>query len=130
MLKEKSVPKVEARIKDLIKRMTLEEKIAQLSSVPCKFDFKPQLSLLETGKFSKKKARQILSKGMGHITRLMGGTLDITGPRQAAKIANEIQRFLIEETRLGIPVIIHEECLSGFMAYGVRYKDVTCRTIS
>ncbi len=118
MVKEKSVQEVEIRIKDLLKRMTIEEKIAQLGSAPCKLDFIPQLSLLEKGKFSKKKAKQVLNKGMGHITRLMGGTRDITSPREAAKIANEIQRFLIEETRLGIPVIIHEECLTGFMAYG------------
>jgi beta-glucosidase len=118
MPKKNIVLNVETKVKNLIHRMTLEEKIAQLGSVPCKFDFIPQLSLLENGKFSKEKANQILNKGMGQITRLMGGTRDITSPREAAKIANEIQRFLVEETRLGIPVIIHEECLSGFMAYG------------
>lgn len=118
MSKGNAVSNVETKVRNLLQRMTLEEKIAQLGSVPCKFDFIPHLGLLEIGKFSEEKARQILNKGMGQITRLMGGTRDITSPREAAKIANEIQRFLIEETRLGIPVIIHEECLSGFMAYG------------
>ena len=33
-----------------------------------------------------------------------------------ARLANEIQRFLIEETRLGIPAIIHEETLHGLLA--------------
>jgi len=118
MPKGNAVPNVETKVRNLLERMTLEEKIAQLGSVPCKFDFIPHLGLLEIGKFSEEKAKQILNEGMGQITRLMGGTRDITSPREAAKIANEIQRFLIEETRLGIPVIIHEECLSGFMAYG------------
>jgi len=39
-------------------------------------------------------------------------------PKEAAQLANEIQRFLVEETRLGIPAIVHEECLSGLMARG------------
>jgi len=118
MLERKITLSVEARVKDLLRRMTLEEKIAQLGSTPCKLDFLPHLRLLENGKFSIEKAKQILGKGMGQITRLMGGTREITNPKEATKIANEIQRFLIEETRLSIPVIIHEECLSGFMAYG------------
>ncbi len=36
--------------------------------------------------------------------------------RGVAELANEIQRFLVEETRLGIPAIIHEECLHGLLA--------------
>jgi beta-glucosidase len=118
MLKEKPVLDVEVRIKNLLKRMTIEEKIAQLGSVPSDWSSFPQLSLFENGKFSNEKAKKVLKKGMGQITRLMGGTRDITSPKEAAKLANKIQRFLIEETRLGIPVIIHEECLSGFLAYG------------
>jgi len=118
MPERKTNPSVEARVEDLLQRMTLEEKIAQLGSAPCKLDFLPRLSLLENGRLSIEKAKQILGKGIGQITRLMGGTREITSPKVAVKIANDIQRFLIERSRLGIPVIIHEECLSGFMAYG------------
>ena len=102
---------IDVKVRDLLRRMTLEEKIAQLGSIPGR-------NLLEDGKFSREKAEQLLKNGIGQITRVSGGTHDVTSPEKAALIANEIQRFLKEETRLGIPAIIHEECLSGFMAYG------------
>ncbi|HFC49406.1 MAG TPA: beta-glucosidase, partial [Thermofilum sp.] len=88
--------------------MTLDEKIAQLGTVEIK-----QL-VDENNRFSLDRARELLINGIGQITRISGG-LEV-GPREAARLANDIQRFLIEETRLGIPAIIHEECLSGFMA--------------
>ncbi|MBS7639363.1 MAG: glycoside hydrolase family 3 N-terminal domain-containing protein [Candidatus Bathyarchaeia archaeon] len=108
---------LEFRVRELIRRMTLEEKIAQLGSIPAS-------ELLEGGKFSREKASKLIGKGIGQITRLAGRLLEPgvpEGPREPSKIAaiaNEIQRFLVEETRLGIPAIIHEECLSGLMAYG------------
>jgi len=102
---------IEAKVKALLKDMTIEEKIAQLGSIPGR-------NLLEDGKFSQEKAKDLLKNGIGQVTRISGGARDVTDPKQAATIANEIQRFLKEETRLGIPAIIHEECLSGFMAYG------------
>jgi len=108
---ENSRSEIEARVKNLLRRMTLEEKIAQLGSIRGS-------QLVENRKFSKERAKQLLSKGIGQITRISGGIREITNPEEAAQIANDIQRFLIEETRLGIPAIIHEECLSGFMAYG------------
>jgi beta-glucosidase len=39
-------------------------------------------------------------------------------PEQVAQIVNDIQSFLIQHTRLGIPAMVHEECCSGFMARG------------
>ncbi|MCD6470733.1 glycoside hydrolase family 3 C-terminal domain-containing protein [Candidatus Bathyarchaeota archaeon] len=91
--------------------MSIEEKIAQLGSIPAS-------ELLENGKFSREKARELIGRGIGQITRLAGGRGNPKDPAQIAALANEIQRFLVEETRLGIPAIIHEECLSGFMAHG------------
>ena len=38
--------------------------------------------------------------------------------KEGAEFANKIQKFVVEETRLGIPVIIHDECLHGCMAKG------------
>ena len=118
MPKKTPASDVETKVKDLLQRMTLEEKVAQLGSAACKLDSIASPSLLENGKFSKQKAEQILAQGIGQITRLMGGTTVLRNPREAAEIANEIQRFLVEETRLGIPATIHEECLSGYMVYG------------
>lgn len=98
---------LEKRVKDLISKMTLEEKIAQLGSIQGTY-------FIEDGKLSKDKMKELLKNGIGQITRLAGGK--DREPEKVAEFANEIQRFLIEETRLGIPAIIHEECLSGFMA--------------
>lgn len=97
-------------IQKLLSKMTIEEKIAQLRSVWI-------YELLEEGgKFSEEKARQLLRYGIGQITRLAGASF--LSPKEVAKIANKIQHFLIKNTRLGIPAIIHEECLSGYMAKG------------
>ncbi len=98
-----------ALVDELLAKMTLEEKVAQLGSVGVR-------ELLEDGKFSPEKARQLLANGIGQITRPAGWS-DLP-PDQAASLANEIQRFLKEETRLGIPAIMHEECLTGLMARG------------
>jgi len=102
---------VECRVRDLVNKMTLEEKVAQLCSVPSS-------ELLEGGEFSCEKARRLIGKGIGQVTRLAGSPASPRDPSKIAAIANDIQRFLVEETRLGIPAIIHEECLSGLMAFG------------
>ena len=58
--------------------------------------------------------RQLLAHGIGHITRIGGASsLRAAG---AADLANQIQRHLVEHTRLGIPAIVHEEICSGLMA--------------
>ena len=57
-----------------------------------------------------------LGLGVGQITRIAGsGNLT---PLEAAKAYNQIQKFLVEQTRLAIPAINHEECCSGLMALG------------
>jgi beta-glucosidase len=100
---------VTERVDDLVSRMTLEEKIAQLGSYWV-------FQLLNGTTFSPQKAAALVPHGVGHITRL-GGASNLQPP-ELATLANEIQRFLIENTRLGIPAVIHEECCSGYMARG------------
>ncbi|MDR1513977.1 MAG: glycoside hydrolase family 3 C-terminal domain-containing protein [Propionibacteriaceae bacterium] len=59
---------------------------------------------------------QAAKHGLGHVTRVFG-----TRPVEVAKGVAELveyQRFLVEETRLGIPAIVHEECLAGLTALG------------
>lgn len=102
---------VNNKVKSLVKQMSIEEKIAQLGSIPAS-------ELLENGKFSREKALNLIGKGIGQITRLAGSRESPRDPASIATAANSIQRFLMEETRLGIPAIIHEECLSGLMSYG------------
>lgn len=99
----------EGRLKSLISQMTLDEKLAQLYSY---WIYELQTDgQIDHGKISDK-----LSCGIGQISRMAGASaLD---PRSAARTANTLQKFLIEETRLGIPAIIHEECCAGAMARG------------
>ena len=99
----------ESKVRDLIRSMTLEEKVAQLGSIPV-------MDLLEDGNLSIEKAKKLLKNGIGQITRIAGTREREIEPKDAAEIGNSIQKFLLEETRLKVPAIIHEECLSGFMA--------------
>jgi len=86
--------------------MTIEEKVAQLGSAnPSHF--------IEDETLDRDGVEAQLSDGIGHLTRTAGeGDLD---PKRAALLTNQLQEYLIEETRLGIPAIPHEECLSGYM---------------
>lgn len=89
--------------------MTLEEKLAQLGSAWV-------FQMLSGNEFSPERAREICQHGLGQVTRLAGAS-SLT-PEEAARVANQIQRALINETRLGIPAIVHEEICSGVMARG------------
>jgi beta-glucosidase len=100
---------VEDRVADLIGRMTLTEKVAQLGSIWA-------FELVATAGVERERLAALLAEGIGEITRLAGSTS--LQPAEVAAAANEIQRFLVEETRLGIPAIIHEECLHGLLARG------------
>ena len=100
---------IEERVRTLVTKMTLDEKIAQIGSY-WMFD------LQTGGELDWAKASGKLRSGIGQITRLAGAsTLD---PLEAAKASNRIQRFLVEETRLGIPAIFHEECCLGPLVTG------------
>ena len=100
---------VHERVDDLLSRMTLEEKIAQLGSYWV-------YELLTSNTFDTAKAQTLMSKGVGQITRV-GGASNVR-PAESAALTNQIQKYLIETTRLGIPAVIHEECCSGYMARG------------
>lgn len=99
---------VDLRVRELLSRMSLEEKVAQLVAVPIE-------ALVENGRFSEEKAREILGHGIGEVTRVGGSRLGFK-PREAAALVNQIQSFLVNRTRLGIPAIVHEESLTGLMA--------------
>jgi beta-glucosidase len=100
---------IDDRVTYLLEHMTLDEKIAQLGSYWA-------YELLDGVVFAPAKAEKLLQHGIGHITRL-GGATNVS-PSQSAQLANTIQKHLVENTRLGIPAVIHEECCSGLMARG------------
>jgi len=97
-------------IDQLFSQMTLDEKIAQLGAVYA-------VNLIDTSlQFDPHKAAPYLHNGIGQITRVGGGTL--LPPIRTAAIANAIQHYLRDHTRLAIPAIVHEECCAGYLAYG------------
>ncbi len=101
----------EARVQDLLARMTLEEKAAQMQ---CVWNEKATTLVDADGRFDPDKARAAFADGhgLGQVGRPSdaGGGL---GARRQAELTNAIQRFFLEHSRLGIPVIFHEECLHG-----------------
>jgi beta-glucosidase len=105
----------EVRAKDLVGKMTLDEKLMQLQ---CLWIQKSKIIDINEN-FDEAKAQDILKNGLGELARLneKGG---ITGPghhpKDQAILYNRIQKYFVEKTRLGIPVMVHEESLHGQQA--------------
>jgi len=96
---------IEQRVADLLGRMTLEEKCAQLL---------PQRGAREvldtTGKYDNDSAKKVLFSLYNPATKI--------SPHDAAVLRNAVQRYLVEKTRLGIPEMPAGELLHGFMSNG------------
>jgi beta-glucosidase len=100
---------IEERVDDLISQMRIEEKVAQLTSFWA-------YEVLDGTRFSPSKAESLMKHGIGQVTRIGGATnLEPVG---TARLANEIQAYLLNHTRLKIPAMVHEESCSGYMAKG------------
>jgi beta-xylosidase len=92
------------RADELLRQMTVEEKVMQLSAVY-------PMSLLGPEGPSKSQLDAQLKHGIGHISGL--GLMGHKTPETIAKTTNAIQRYLVTETRLKIPAIFHNEALNG-----------------
>lgn len=107
-----------ARVEDLLARMTLPEKIAQLYSVwlgangPAE-EVAPLQHELVSSKFD---WQSLLASGLGQLTRVLG-TAPMTPADASHKLA-ELQASVVAAGRFGIPAIAHEECLNGFTTLG------------
>jgi beta-xylosidase len=95
---------IQQRVADLLPRMTLEEKVAQLTiggrragSTPGEAPFPPEL--------------------MATMRKMFSVDSDVS-TREAAELHNAIQKFLLEKTRLGIPALFQGEALHGYMFHG------------
>ncbi|MEX3856836.1 glycoside hydrolase family 3 N-terminal domain-containing protein [Paraburkholderia sp. BR10923] len=112
---------VEERVADLLARMTLDEKIAQLHAawLVLSADGNHKARSIDFAQSANQiTVDEILQYGLGQITRPLGThTVD---PKEGVRALNELQRKMVEDTRLGIPVMAHEECLVGLMI-----KDAT-----
>jgi beta-xylosidase len=108
---------VAERVANLLARMTLEEKLAQLGSVwqgasgdgdgvaPMQDQFSDELPPLD----------ELIKNGMGQLTRVFG-----TRPVSAAagmRALSSLQARIVAASRFGIPAVAHEECLTGFAAW-------------
>jgi beta-glucosidase len=103
--KNPSLP-IAKRVEDLLSRMTLDEKVGQITG-----GHREVLGLVDpSGRFSEV-TPQALFKEMNNLESRMS-------PRDRALAHNALQRFFMEKTRLGIPAIFQGEALHGFMAYG------------
>lgn len=106
---------IDTRVADLLSRMTLDEKIAQLEGSWQNPQFRRPLDSYfvdERGNFVPERAAVALKYGLGQISR----PSENRGPREMAEYTNTVQRWLKANTRLGIPVMFHEECLHGHAA--------------
>ncbi len=100
---------IEERIEDLLSRMTLEEKAAQLCG-----DLTNEI--LMAGDGWEELLKEKYPNGHGRFTQY-----SITGladPVKIAELTNKIQRYFMEKTRLGIPVALQSENLCGYPAMG------------
>ena len=90
------------RVADLLKRMTIEEKVDQLAG----------------GR------RRMMTTTDPEGQRIFGKFREVfkvesqISPHDAAELRNDAQKYLLEKTRLGIPAIFQGEALHGYMAYG------------
>ncbi|MBO9623781.1 MAG: glycoside hydrolase family 3 C-terminal domain-containing protein [Sphingomonas sp.] len=126
LYKDASQP-VEARVEDLLKRMTLEEKVQQMVAI---WLHKDQIQTPE-GDFDPVAASKNFPNGLGQISRpydrraitqgpaagAAAGTIN-RSPEDTARYVNAAQKWAVEKTRLGIPMIMHEEALHGYVAPG------------
>ncbi|MGB9456545.1 MAG: glycoside hydrolase family 3 N-terminal domain-containing protein [Bryobacteraceae bacterium] len=115
LFRKRDVP-VKKRVRDLLSRMTLEEKAAQMM---CVWQEKAEKLVDAAGNFDFAKAKQAFRRG--HGIGQVGRPSDAGGGKDArgmAELTNAIQKFFVENSRLGIPVIFHEECLHGHAAIG------------
>ncbi len=103
--KDVSLP-IGDRVADLLPRMTLEEKVYQLTG-----GWDGHVSVIDpTGTYTDETARKALSAEWGLELKFT--------PRDAAILRNGVQRYLREKTRLGIPAMFLGEALHGYMEYG------------
>ncbi|WP_068092128.1 glycoside hydrolase family 3 N-terminal domain-containing protein [Novosphingobium rosa] len=123
LYKDAAAP-VDLRVRDLLSRMTLEEKVGQIIAL-----WATKAQVMDDLTFSPKKASAAYPAGFGQITRpsdrrgALNGSTQAGGvgarwrtPADTVRFINAVQTWAKNETRLGIPVLFHEEALHGYMA--------------
>jgi beta-glucosidase len=112
---------VDQRVEDLLSRMTLPEKIAQITAI---WTQKPQIFDAK-GDVDPAKIAKVFPNGIGQFSR----PNDLAGPgsplpipfrdeRRTVALVNALQKHQLTKTRLGIPIMFHEEAVHGYAARG------------
>jgi len=109
---------VEQRVADLLSRMTLDEKVAQLEGTWQNKGSMPDVAksyffVDQKGHVLPDRLAALFKNGFGEMSRPSEST---RSPREMAEFTNALQKWLKDNTRLGIPLLFHEECLHGHVA--------------
>lgn len=123
---------VAERVDALLAEMTLEEKIGQLGSrwlgnvMQAERDGEPEEGTEGTANVAPMQDvfaasgtvpfEEAIRHGLGHLTRVFGSA-PVTAAEGAAEVVR-LQSEVVSRSRLGIPALVHEECLTGFTTYG------------
>ena len=123
LYKDASAP-IDLRVRDLLSRMTLEEKVGQIIAL-----WATKADIMDDLTFSPAKASRAYPNSFGQITRpsdrrgAPNGSTQAGGvgarwrtPADTVNFIVAVQKWAVEQTRLGIPVLFHEESLHGYMA--------------
>ncbi|MEC3911571.1 glycoside hydrolase family 3 N-terminal domain-containing protein [Sphingobium sp. CR2-8] len=123
LYKDASAP-IDLRVRDLLGRMTLEEKVGQIIAL-----WATKADIMDDLTFSPAKASAAYPHSFGQITRPSDRRGAPNGSNQAGGVGarwrtpadtvafiTAVQTWATQETRLGIPVLFHEELLHGYMA--------------
>ena len=101
------------RVESLLGEMTLDEKVAQLGSVWVGAQLgSGDVAPMQEAFADPPSFEQASAHGLGHLTRAARD--EAGGPVEGARELAALQRELVARTRLGVPAIAHEECLTGF----------------
>jgi beta-glucosidase len=114
---------VSERVRDLLKRMTVEEKVAQLESnwtIPAMMGTTATTSLFGKDKIDEAVAAKVAGNGLGTYVFLDEYTAlgEVVDARAGAHRRNMLQAWNLKNTRLGIPIMFHGEALHGAVRPG------------
>ncbi|TGV04184.1 glycoside hydrolase family 3 N-terminal domain-containing protein [Flavivirga rizhaonensis] len=104
-----STAPIDAKVEAIMSKMTLQEKLAQIEGI------RPML-IMEDGKFSEEKFREVIPHGIGHICQFSSSLA--MSPNELRDFVREVQHYLMTETKTKIPAIFHEEAITGFATQG------------
>ncbi|HEV3362133.1 MAG TPA: glycoside hydrolase family 3 N-terminal domain-containing protein [Pseudonocardiaceae bacterium] len=106
---------ISQRVEDLLSRMTIREKIAQLHGVWVGLDSAGEVAPHQHDAAEPPDFSSLIEHGIGQLTRVFG-TAPVD-PVMGAQALARSQRQIVASGRLGIPAMVHEECLTGLAAW-------------